>query len=411
LPPSAAEVPAGTELLIERLGHLGDGLATTAQGTVTVPLTAPGDLVAWDGTQWQLARRGDNYRSAPCLHYGACGGCDLQHVIESTYREAKREWIVAALARQAIEAPVAPLIALEAGTRRRATVAARRDAKGTQLGFQGRRSSDIVAVPKCLILRPRITDALPTVANLIGSRLRQDALAKATVTEAENGLDLAIDGPAGRALDAAEISQAGAAGFISIAWNGELLLRLAQPHLTFSGTRVDLPPGAFVQASAEAQGVLVGLVREATAGASVVGDLYCGLGTFAFALAREAKLFAYDGDAAAAACLAAAARRGSGLKPIVAERRDLTRRPLLPSELTRFEAIVLDPPRGGAELQALALARSKVRRIAYVSCHPASFARDARLLIEGGYRLRRVTPIDQFVWSHHVELMGEFARD
>jgi 23S rRNA (uracil1939-C5)-methyltransferase len=290
-------------------------------------------------------------------------------------------------------------------------MAVRRDALGTQVGFQGRRSREIVAVPECLILRAAVRDALPTVANLIAPRLWQGTVAKATVIEAENGLDLAIDAPAGRALEVAEIAEAEAAGFISISWNGEIFLRLAQPYLTFSGTRVDLPPGAFMQASAEAQGLLVGLVREATAGARVVGDLYSGLGTFTFALAREAKLFAYEGDAAALECLGAAARRGAGLKPVVAERRDLTRRPLLPAELARLEAVVLDPPRNGAEPQARSLARSKVPRIAYVSCHPASFARDARLLIEGGYRLQRVIPIDQFVWSHHVELMGVFARE
>jgi 23S rRNA (uracil1939-C5)-methyltransferase len=411
LPPSAAEIPPGTELLIERIGHLGDGLATALTGTVTVPLTAPGDLVVWDGNQWRLATRGGGHRSPPCIHYGVCGGCDLQHLTENTYREAKRQWVVTALERQGIDAPVAPLIAMGPGTRRRATMAVRRDGHGTQVGFQGRRNHDIVAVPECLILRPRIRDALPILANMIAPRLRQEGVAKATVTEAENGLDLAIDGPAMRALETAEIAEAEAAGFISISWNGEILLRLAQPHLTFSGTRVDVPPGAFVQASAEAQGVLVGLVRDATAGARVVGDLYCGLGPFTFALARQAKLFAYEGDAAATACLSAAARRATGLKPVVAERRDLTRRPLLPVELARFEAVVLDPPRGGAELQVRALARSRVPRIASVSCHPASFARDARLLIEGGYRLRRVTPIDQFVWSHHVELMGAFARE
>lgn len=410
MPPGAPDVPQGEEILIERIGHLGDGLASIPEGTIQVPYTAPGDRVVRDNGAWKIAHRGPNHVSPPCPHFGTCGGCSLQHVSADLYRASKREWVAAALARQGIEAPLMPMIMIAAQSRRRATFTIQKESGNATVGFQERRTRRIVAVPECRILRPCILSALDAITTLVGVRLKSGSTATVAVTEAENGSDVAVEGPSARALDAREISLARSAGIVRISWNGEALMSLEAPWLSFSGTRVEVPPGAFVQAAAEAERALVALVEAALPGVRSIADLYAGLGPFTFALARRARVFAFEGDAAGCECLARAARAAEGLKPVVVERRDLVRRPLLKGELAKFDAVVIDPPRAGAEAQARQLAGSRVSRIAYVSCDPASFARDARILIEGGYALLRVTPVDQFVWSHHVEFVGAFER-
>lgn len=410
MPQSAPEHPQGAEFTIERIGHLGDGIALTPAGQAHVPLTAPGDRVAREGGAWKLIAEGPHRSAPPCRHFGVCGGCSLQHVAGDAYRAAKREWVIAALARQGLKPRVAPLVPVPPASRRRASFAMSLKREGAAIGFQERRTRNIVGVPGCQVLRPRILDALPAIAEFAATRLRAKAPASAVVTETETGLDVAISGQAAPAATAGEIARAREAGIARLTWNGEALLQLAAPRMTLSGVAVEVPPGAFVQATAEAEAVLVAAVEEALAGSRRVADFYAGLGPFTFALSRRAQVSAFEGDAAAIASLEKAARGATGLRPIAAERRDLARRPVLEKELAGFDAAVLDPPRGGAEAQARRLARSKVARIAYVSCDPASFARDARILVEGGYTLRSVAPVDQFLWSHHVELVGVFAR-
>jgi 23S rRNA (uracil1939-C5)-methyltransferase len=197
---------------------------------------------------------------------------------------------------------------------------------------------------------------------------------------------------------------------VRASWNGELLYATDTVRLTVNGVRVELPPGAFIQAARESEEALAAQVADALNGSKKIADLYCGIGTFTFPLARTAVIDAFDGDAPCVASLITAFRRAAGLRAISATARDLTRRPLMAAELKTYDGVVLDPPRAGAEAQACQLARSQVPRIAYVSCHPASFAHDARLLIEGGYALTHVALIDQFLWSYHVELVGVFAR-
>jgi 23S rRNA (uracil1939-C5)-methyltransferase len=417
LPPREIERPLapGTEVLIERLGHLGDGLGSGPDGPLNVPMTAPGDRAVWDGAAWQLAAPGASRQGPPCAHYGACGGCNLQHVAQGVYSTAKREWIIAALARQGLAAPVAPLVPIAQATRRRASFAVRRDKDEIYAGFQARRSHEIVRVPDCLILRPRMKAAIPAIARLAGRWLGRGEALTASLTQGDTGLDLSMTTSGTKfrragVMDAPAVAEAGAAGVLRVALNGEVLMSLASPRLNFSGVDVDLPPGAFVQASEEALAALVALVHRHLRGAARVADLYAGLGPFTFAIAREAAVCAYEGDGEAIASLEQAVRRARGLKPVEAHKRDLARRPLMPAELKRFDAVILDPPRIGAEAQSRVLALSNVGRVAYVSCQPASFARDARLLVEGGFRLERVTPVDQFLWSHHVELVGTFSR-
>ncbi len=411
MPRNVPEFALGAELTIARIGHLGDGVADAGGVQVLVPFAAPGDRVRWDGDTWQIVSLGAAHQKAPCPHFGVCGGCSLQHLTPQTYAEAKRDWVIAALANQGLETEVDELVTIAPGTRRRAAFTIRRTEQGLEAGFLARRGDEVVAIPDCLILRPKLRDALPKLANLIGARLKFGRAATATVTDAIGGFDVAVEAQDKvPSFDPGAAGAAREAGVARLTWNGEIVAVFASPRVELSGVTVELPPGAFLQATAEAEAHLVARVRDVLKGAKMVADLYAGLGTFTFALAAAAKVSAFESEQAAVEALIGASRHAQGLKPIVGERRDLVRRPLMSQELKRFDGAVIDPPRAGAEAQARALAKSGVPAIAYVSCHPASFARDARLLVEGGYKLVRVTPVDQFVWSHHVELVGEFVR-
>jgi len=412
-PPSAMAEPQS--VVIERLGHLGDGIATGPDGPLHIPLAAPGDVFApdpGDPSGWRLAKAGPSRADPPCPHYGACGGCNLQHVSAHSYAQAKREWVIAALARQGIKTEVDPLVPVAPGRRRRATFAAMRRGSGVLIGFHRARSHEIVEVPRCLVVRPRLIKALAAIKDILVPRLGHGGAARITITEADNGLGVAINSKPVKfePLGAPELEGGCIAGIVRASWNGELLYATDTVRLTMSGVRIELPSGAFIQAARECEEALAARVGEALQNARKVADLYCGVGTFTFALARSAAIDAFDADAPSISALVTAARRAEKLKPVAAAVRDLARRPLMANELTPYDGVVLDPPRAGAEAQARQLARSSVPRIAYVSCSPASFAHDARLLVEGGYLLQRVTPVDQFLWSHHVELVGVFQR-
>jgi 23S rRNA (uracil1939-C5)-methyltransferase len=349
---------------------------------------------------------------APCVHYGACGGCNLQHVSPDTYARSKREWVIVALARQGLNPPVDELVRVSSGTRRRAVFAATGQTEGVMIGFHRARSHEIVEVPHCLIVRPRMMKALAAMRGILSERLGTGREARITITEADNGIDVAIDarGMKVQALSVPEIETARLAFVIRATWNGELLFATDRVRLTVGGARVDLPSGAFIQAVKASEEALAARVAKALSGAKRVADLYAGIGTFTFALAQAAAVEAFDGDAPLVDALSTAARRAQGLKPVSAQVRDLAKRPLMAAELGAFDAVVLDPPRIGAEAQVRQLAISSAERIAYVSCNPTSFARDARILCGGGFALERVTPVDQFLWSHHVELVGTLAR-
>lgn len=398
---------------IERIGHLGDGLAHWGDDTVQVPFAAPGDVFARarPHSEWELAEAGAHRVSAPCAHYGVCGGCNLQHADTETYLASKREWVVAALARQALDAPVDDVLPITPGARRRATFAAV-GGRIPVIGFHREGTHDVVQVPQCLVIRPRIISALEAVRGLLEGRLPARREARITITEVDGGLDVAIDAPkvTPKPLGVPEIEAARIAFIIRATWNGDLLFATDTVRLALSGVRVDLPVGAFIQATRESEATLAAEVAEALTGAKHIADLYAGVGTFTFALAPFAAVDAFEGHAFSVDALVTASRRAQGLKPVTGHTRDLARRPLMTAELKPYDAVVLDPPRIGAEAQARQLARANAKRIAYVSCHPASFARDAKLLCDGGYKLARVSPVDQFLWSNHVELVGVFER-
>jgi 23S rRNA (uracil1939-C5)-methyltransferase len=419
---------ATVTLVIERVGARGDGIACHAGRPVYVPFAAPGDRIAARLGE----RRGDGRagvlvtllapgeRAAPrCPHFGHCGGCALQHLAEGAYVAAKEEQVAAALRQHALPADVLrPLRRVPPGTRRRARLLLRQPRRGAALaGFNARMTHDVVDMRQCAVLHPALVALTAPLRALAPLLWPEGGAGAATLTLADSGVDLLLDlgAPPDLARLEALAAFAEAQDLARLAWRareGGAAVPVAirrPPRVVLSGVAVDLPEDAFLQASAEAEALLVAEVAAGIRGARRIADLYAGLGTFSFALAPGAQVHAVEGARPAAAALAAAAAR-AGLPQVGAHCRDLEARPLLADELARFDAVVLDPPRGGARAQSAALAQARVPRIAAVSCNPASFARDARILVDGGYRLTRVQPIDQFVWSPHVELVASFER-
>lgn len=409
------------EVVVDELGARGDGLARNSEGLIYVAGAAPGDraLVELTGRRGEartariveLLEPGPERATPPCPHYGACGGCALQHLTPAFNAGWKRAQVVRALERRGFVAPpVAETIPTAPASRRRARFAARRLRKGVVLGFNERASPRIVDLAACRVLRPSLVALLPPLRQFLCAALRPGEIADAQATESETGVDLWLETPRPPSREAREAAVAFAAAqdLARIAWNDEVVLRRRPPLFTLGGVAVEPPPGAFLQASREGERALAMLVLAGVGEARRVADLFCGVGTFALPLSEHARVAAFDADGAMVAALDAAARGAQ--RPLVATRRDLFRRPLQPDELDGFDAAVFDPPRAGAAAQAETLARSGVATVVGASCDPATFARDARILADGGYALENVTPVDQFVWSPHVELVATFRR-
>ncbi|MYZ46792.1 class I SAM-dependent RNA methyltransferase [Propylenella binzhouense] len=402
---------------VAALGHRGDGVAAGPEGALYVPFTLPGEEVRIEraGTRARLLEimAPSPERVAPaCPHFGLCGGCQLQMMSLDAARSLKRRFVADALAREGIGAEPAETIGVDPASRRRAALTAVKAGDRVLLGFNERNSNRLVDLERCVVLVPGIAGRLPAIRRLLAPLLAPRKPARVTVLATGTGLDIAVEGTArrgpGRLPHLLELAEA--AGIARLSLDGEVLLGLAEPRLAVGGLDIVPPPGAFVQASAEAEAAMTRLVVRHLAGAGNVVDLFAGLGTFSLALARTARVTAVESAGPALDALAAAARRATGLKPIRTERRDLFAFPLAEGELARFDGAVFDPPRAGAKAQAALLARSTIGRIAAVSCNPASFARDARLLVDGGYRLETVVPVDQFVHSAEVEVVGLFVR-
>ena len=348
-----------------------------------------------------------------CPHFGVCGGCALQHWSDEKYRVWKRELVAAALAQAKLDAPVDELIDAHGEGRRRIVLHARRGARDIlQVGFAAPRAHAIVPIDRCPVLAPGLTQAIPVAWKLAEplQPLRKPIDLQFTATDTGLDVDLRGSGPLSPAQEAELVRVSAEQRLARVTRHGELVAQSSIPALRIGRASVPLPPGVFLQATAEGEAALARLVSEHTVGARHVADLFCGVGPFALRIAERSKVAAFDGHAAAIDALRRAAAGTSGLKPIAAETRDLFRRPLLPQEFVRFDAVVFDPPRQGAHAQSAQLAASRVPVIVAVSCNPGTFARDARLLVEGGYRLVRVTPIDQFRYTAHVELVALFRR-
>ena len=349
---------------------------------------------------------------APCAHYRACGGCALQHASDDFVARWKAEVVETALAGRGIAARVARVETSPLQARRRATLAGRRTKKGTLVGFHARGSETLVEVPNCLILRPELLATLPALHEATEAGASRKGEVAFALTLSEAGVELAARG--GKPLDPALFSTLSALAerhdLARLSWEGETVAARRPALQSFGRARVTPPPGAFLQATEAGEAALVDFVRVATEGAHKIADLFAGCGTFALALADRAEVHAVETEAAMLGALDRGWRTAPGLKRVTHEARDLFRRPLLPDELDAHDAIVIDPPRAGAEAQVAEICTSKTRRLAYVSCNPVTFARDAAALIAAGFALEELIVVDQFRWSPHIELAARFRR-
>jgi 23S rRNA (uracil1939-C5)-methyltransferase len=419
------------ELIVETIGARGDGVARDGNGPVYIPFTVPGDRVrarieeargeGRAATVIEMIAPGPGRAAPPCRHFGVCGGCALQHLDAALYAETKTAIVRAALVHHGLaDAPLRPLNLLPPGTRRRVRLAlarpARKDAAPI-VGFARRASHDVVDLAACAVLAPKLFALVAPLRGLNAELLSPGEAGHAALQLADSGVDALIDLPRAPDLPALEslAAFAEAQDLARLLWRaprGEptLVAQRRPVRVVVGGTPVDLPPESFLQATAEAEAALTEAVRDAVGAATRIADLFAGIGTFAFALAEQARVHAVEGWAPAVAAVTQAARRAGLAERVTAEARDLQRRPLEADELSGYDAIVFDPPRVGAKAQAALLARARAPRVAAVSCNPASFARDARILIAGGYHLVAVQPIDQFVWSPHIELVATFVH-
>ena len=410
-------------LIISRVGGQGDGIAETPAGPVFAPLTLPGETVraeVRDGRAEvvEIVAASPDRIEPVSPHYGDCGGCSLQHWASGPYLEWKRDQVRFALAREGIEAGIEPTVAVPPGTRRRLALHARRGPDGKAiLGFKARKSWRLVEVRACPVADPRLVAAIPALTRLAEAFLEHPKSAPTLhVTWTLTGLDVDVTGverrSGGLSGDARmrAIQAAVSADLARLSLAGDTLVMSRQPVVAFGPAAVPLPAGGFLQAVPEAEAAMVSRAVEAVRGSKKIADLFCGAGTFTFPLATVAPVLAADASAAGIAALKAGVGSAKGLKPITAEARDLFRRPLAPYDLRGCDAVVLDPPRAGARDQTAQLPGTKAHTVVYVSCNPVTFARDARVLIDAGFRLECVTPVDQFLWSAHVELVGVFRR-
>lgn len=400
---------------VERLGRKGDGVALSEAGRALAALTLPGEVIEAEAEAGRIAApriltpSPDRVRPL-CAHYRACGGCALMHGSDAFVKDWKVGVVTEALRAQGLPAPLAGIHVSPPQSRRRAVLSGRRTRKGALLGFHARASEVIVDLADCPVLRPAIQTALPLLRRIVTAGSSRAGEMSLTVAETTTGLDVAVSG--GKPLEP-ELFQTLAAlaaegDLARLTWDDQPMTR-RPPVVLFGRAGVTPPPGAFLQATAEGEAALLAAVRDITRGARRILDLFAGCGTFSLPLAESAEVHAVEGLAAPLRALEAAARTAPRLHRITTETRDLARRPLLPDEL-KYDAIIIDPPRSGAEAQAVEIARSTAAVLAWVSCDPVTFARDARILAEGGLTLSRLFVVDQFRWSPHVETVAEFHR-
>ncbi len=400
---------------ITGLGAEGDGVATTTAGEqIFIAQGLPGET--WrveEGYAPEHVTLLPDRRRAPDPNDEPCGGCVARHMPIDIYETWKRDLLVRALRQSRIEIEVQALITVPEHSRRRATFNARRVKGSMRIGYHGRRSHDLVAAEDCPVLDKRIVELLPTLAELAAIIARQEDEARVSITLTDTAADIDVEGNE-RALNAAARARIGEiaanAKLARVSVGGVPVIERQKPMLYFAGKAVTPPPGAFLQAVPEAERAIIDLVTSALSKAKLVGDLFCGLGTLTLPIAQKARVIAYDADRNAIAALDEALRKNQGLKPTTTRPRDLFRDPLSPMEMKDFDAVVLDPPRAGAKAQCERLAQSKVKRVVMVTCNPPTLARDLRILIDGGYTINAVTPIDQFLYSPHLEAVAVLTR-
>lgn len=421
--------PRQAEIAIERIGGQGDGIGQFEGRPVYVPATVPGDrlsvrLVAAKGDGLageaiELLASGPARVEPPCPHFGRCGGCALQQLRDDAYAEWKGQLLADALARRGLkDVDLRPLLRVAPGLRRRARFALGTRGKGLALGFNMRDSHAIADIEHCLLLVPALDRLIGPMRSGLEGLLAPGGHAALEATATETGIDLLIEqtgAPPSAAIRVRLGALAEELDLARVSWGrpGEapepIAMRRA-PSESFGGVAVALPPGAFLQPSREGEALLLAEARAALKGAKQIADLFAGCGSFSLPLSQGAKIHAVEGDKAATEALQAAVRRANIAHRLTVERRDLERAPLQPIELKRFDALLFDPPRNGARSQAECLAKSDLPVVVAVSCSAASFARDAQILVNGGYRLDWARPVDQFPWSAHLEIVARFSR-
>lgn len=395
---------SGSEIV--RIAGRGDGVAADGR---YVAFAAPGDLIADDGS----IVAGPHHAIPPCRHFPECGSCQLQHVDDSAFARFISDRIVGALHAQGLDAPEmrAPHLS-PPRSRRRASLRAERKGRRILIGFSEERSHRIVDMHQCEIMAPELFVLVAPLRALLLELLRDKRAAGVQMTLADQGVDLLLDKVEADGLTATEMltefAQRHGLARLSIdqGYGPETRWEPEPVSVTLGGTAVPFPVGGFLQATADGEAALIAGVREAIAGAGTVADLFSGLGTFALAI--EGRVLAVEGARDAALALKAGAGRAQ--RPVLVEHRDLFRRPLATVDIERFDAVVIDPPRAGAREQTEELARAKSGRLACISCNPATFARDAKALVEGGWQLLWIRPVGQFRWSTHVELVAAFQK-
>jgi 23S rRNA (uracil1939-C5)-methyltransferase len=422
--PKPQPQPFEAEIEISGLGARGDGLGEVAGQQVFVPYALPGEVVRATVTG-NRARVEDVVKASAdridpfCPHFTHCGGCAVQHLGEESYRSWKTGIVKVALANKGLEAPVDDLIDAHGDGRRRVVLHVRFDKGQVSAGFMQARRHELLDLDHCPILVPALSGAADVARSLAVPFQARGGQIDIAITATESGLDCDIRFPQGTnkalknldldaRMDLAEI--AADLDLARVTVSGDIIVERRPPVITFGAGKVSPPPGGFLQATRSGEDALVELVLEHAGDAGKAADLFCGVGPFALRLAAGASVLAVDADAAQVGALAKAVRYCQGLKPITTEIRDLFDNPFMASELSAFDCIVFDPPRVGAAAQVREIAGSKVAVVIGVSCDPASFARDAAILIDAGYRLERVTPVDQFKYTRHVEVVGVFRR-
>jgi 23S rRNA (uracil1939-C5)-methyltransferase len=406
------------QLVIQRLGAQGDGIADHEGQQVFVPLTLPGETVTAE-IDGDRARLVEIVTAAPdrappkCSHYGECGGCALQHLSDAAYAGLKRDHLAMHLSYAGIKAEIEPTIIAPPHSRRRAVFSAHRTGGDIAIGFHGRRSHRIVPISDCAVIRPALQAILPGLRDIAAlAAPPRDAL-QLSATETLTGIDLALNGVSPKLpadIRGLLVQTANKLNLARLSINGDVAMERVPPILRMGGVDVVPPPGGFVQATAESEAAMVAIALEALAGAERAVDLFSGMGTFTLPLAAHASVHAVEGEVSGLQALGRAIRKVQGIKPITTEKRDLFRQPLTQIDLSRFDAAVIDPPRAGAEAQTRELALSGIKRVAMVSCNAQTFARDLKILLDTGFRLDRLVPIDQFLWSPHVEIVATLKR-
>jgi len=406
------------DAVITRLGTHGDGIADTPSGPLYVPFTAPGDHIRCTragarGLLTEIVTPGPERIAPLCRHFTVCGGCLTQHVSAAAQALWKTALVRTALSQHGIEGPIADIIAAAPHSRRRAVFAARRTNAGVVFGFHEPAGHVIVDLAECPILVPAIASRLDGLRALAGALLSRSGEARFTVADTDTGVDVDVADtkPSFSVEERSAIAGlARAAAIVRLSIAGVPVFETAEPSLTFGRARVALPPGVFLQAVPSAEAAMTALIVKACGKAKRIADLFSGIGTFTFPLAARAEVSAFDSDKPAIEALLAAVKHSSGIKPVTARVRDLYSDPLSVRELSGFDAVVFDPPRAGAGAQAERLAKAQVPVVVAVSCAPGTLARDVRTLIDGGYVLDSVTPVDQFLFSPHVEAVAVLTR-